>query len=81
MITIRTGNYSDEEKEMIFDVSQSAIGNICAYCGCEDYSICWTNKCQYRHIIDDLSRVSARFEPYYLSHYYITSNKAQTLNP
>ena len=67
MITVRTGNYSETEKGIIYDVAQKAIMNICSQCRYSyDCNYCWTNKCPYRHIIDDLSRVSAKFEPDWL---------------
>ena len=64
MITVRTGNYSDSEKGIIYEVAIKAIESICSQCRCpHDHNYCWTKKCPYRHIIDDLDRVVGKFEP------------------
>ena len=59
MITVRTGNYTAVEKSNLEDIFMFLSESLCDACeskyGC---SIDKSNKCRFRHIVDDLQRVT-----------------------
>ena len=60
MITVRTGSYTQIEKESLGELFQFLADSVCKYCkpktGC---SVLNCQRCDYRHIIYDMCHVDS----------------------
>lgn len=63
MITVKAGNYTSKEKESLPTLFMSLSGAVCDYCASvnQDFG-CPHKKCPFRHIIDDLNRVTTFYK-------------------
>ncbi len=61
MITIRTGNYTQTEKENLSDLFCFLSDHVCSYCDAitRDVSDSKCLRCQFKHIISDMCRVDS----------------------
>lgn len=61
MITIKLGNYSEREKELIANLMEYAQMGVCQLCQSPNCLVEQNHKCPYRHLLADLERVEEKF--------------------